>query len=108
MYYSYVEIEYVATSFSPARTDLALKLLMPSTLHSVPLPLGVLLFKCLLSMHMRCTPIYIHKAGSMCFVPTITSTSLQLVMMQFLECWSTFCCDFFEFELVICASMINV
>jgi hypothetical protein len=28
MYYSYVEIEYVATSFSPTRTDLALKLLM--------------------------------------------------------------------------------
>ncbi len=27
MYYFYVEIEYVATSFSPARTDLALKLL---------------------------------------------------------------------------------
>ena len=27
MYYSYVEIEYVATSFSPARTDLALQLL---------------------------------------------------------------------------------
>ncbi len=27
MYYSYVEIEYAATSFSPARTDLALKLL---------------------------------------------------------------------------------
>ncbi len=27
MYYSYVEIEYVATSFSPARTHLALKLL---------------------------------------------------------------------------------
>jgi hypothetical protein len=27
MYYSYVEIEYVATGFSPARTDLALKLL---------------------------------------------------------------------------------
>ncbi len=27
MYYSYVEIKYVATSFSPARTDLALKLL---------------------------------------------------------------------------------
>ncbi len=24
MYYSYIEIEYVATSFSPARTDLAL------------------------------------------------------------------------------------
>ncbi len=30
MYYSYVEIEYVATSFSPARTDLALKLLTAS------------------------------------------------------------------------------
>jgi hypothetical protein len=27
MHYSYVEIEYVATSFSPARMDLALKLL---------------------------------------------------------------------------------
>jgi hypothetical protein len=27
MYYSYVEIEYIATNFSPARTDLALKLL---------------------------------------------------------------------------------
>jgi hypothetical protein len=30
MYYSYVEIEYVAMSFSPAGTDLALKLLMTS------------------------------------------------------------------------------
>jgi hypothetical protein len=29
MYYSYVEIEYVAMSFSPARMDLAVKLLMP-------------------------------------------------------------------------------
>ncbi len=28
MYYSYVGIEYVATSFSPTRTDLALKLLI--------------------------------------------------------------------------------
>jgi hypothetical protein len=28
MYYSYVEIEYVATSFSPARTYLAVKLLI--------------------------------------------------------------------------------
>ncbi len=27
MYYSYIEIEYVATNFSPASTDLALKLL---------------------------------------------------------------------------------
>jgi hypothetical protein len=27
MYYSYLEFEYVATSFSPARTDLAVKLL---------------------------------------------------------------------------------
>jgi hypothetical protein len=32
MYYSYVEIEYVATSFSPARTDLALKLLTLTSL----------------------------------------------------------------------------
>jgi hypothetical protein len=28
MYYSYVEIKYVATSFSPARMDLAVKLLI--------------------------------------------------------------------------------
>ena len=39
MYYSYVEIEYVATSFSPARTDLAVKLLnrawLPSSLPSL-------------------------------------------------------------------------
>jgi hypothetical protein len=27
MYYSYIEIEYVSMSFSPTRTDLALKLL---------------------------------------------------------------------------------
>jgi hypothetical protein len=27
MYYSYIEIEYLATSFSPAKTDLAVKLL---------------------------------------------------------------------------------
>jgi hypothetical protein len=27
MYYTYVEIEYVATGFSPARTNLAIKLL---------------------------------------------------------------------------------
>jgi hypothetical protein len=33
MYYSYVEIEYVATSFSPARTDLALKLLRKIVLY---------------------------------------------------------------------------
>jgi hypothetical protein len=31
MYYSYVEIEYVATSFSPARMDLAVKLVTSST-----------------------------------------------------------------------------
>ncbi len=30
MYYSYVEIEYVATSFSSARIDLALRLLRHS------------------------------------------------------------------------------
>ncbi len=40
MYYSYIEIEYIATSFSPARTDLALKLLTnnsPPTPNSAPL-----------------------------------------------------------------------
>jgi hypothetical protein len=31
MYYSYVEIEYISTSFSPARTNLALELLSKAT-----------------------------------------------------------------------------
>jgi hypothetical protein len=35
MYYSYVEIEYIATSFSPARTDLAVKLLTKSRRRGV-------------------------------------------------------------------------
>ncbi len=34
MYYSYVEIEYLATGFSPARTDLALKLLIGAALEN--------------------------------------------------------------------------
>ncbi len=37
MYYSYVEIEYVATSFSPASTDLALKLLSDNKLRHLKL-----------------------------------------------------------------------
>ncbi len=39
MYYSYVEIEYVAMSFSPAKTDLALKLLRFGGPAGNPLPL---------------------------------------------------------------------
>jgi hypothetical protein len=35
MYYSYVEIEYVATSFSPPRMDLAVKLLTVATLAQI-------------------------------------------------------------------------
>ncbi len=31
MYYFYVEIEYIATKFSPARTDLAVKLLISNS-----------------------------------------------------------------------------
>ncbi len=38
MYYSYVEIEYVATSVSPAWTDLALKLLSPSLSFDMSYP----------------------------------------------------------------------
>ncbi len=34
MYYSYVEIKYVATSFSPAKMDLAVKLLTPKLTHN--------------------------------------------------------------------------
>jgi hypothetical protein len=37
MYYYYVEIEYIATSFSPARMDLALKLLKPESKKSLTL-----------------------------------------------------------------------
>ncbi len=42
MYYSYIEIEYIATSFSPTRTDLALKLL--NLAHSTRL-IGSLMLK---------------------------------------------------------------
>jgi hypothetical protein len=45
MCYSYVEIEYVATSFSPARIDLALKLLSPAY---VALPILMVQPPCLL------------------------------------------------------------
>jgi hypothetical protein len=51
---------------------------------------------------------YIHMAGSMCLVPIITSASPQLVIMGFLKYLSILCCDFFDTELVICASIINV
>ncbi len=40
MYYSYLEIEYIATSFSPARTDLALKLLKEHDGNNEPLSDG--------------------------------------------------------------------
>ncbi len=42
MYYSYVEFEYVATSFSLTRTDLALKLLR--TLEMLGLSCRLLIF----------------------------------------------------------------
>jgi hypothetical protein len=41
MHYSYVEIEYVATSFSPARTDLALKLLTANAICALVLALAI-------------------------------------------------------------------
>jgi hypothetical protein len=43
MYYSYVEIDYVAMSFSPARTDLAVKLLTHSKANSSWTPNSALL-----------------------------------------------------------------
>jgi hypothetical protein len=42
MYYSYVEIEFVATSFSPARTDLALKLLSTIVMGGTGHEIGVI------------------------------------------------------------------
>jgi hypothetical protein len=41
MCYSYVEIEYIATRFSPARTDLAVKLLIICTSCSAVVALAV-------------------------------------------------------------------
>ncbi len=69
-------------------------------MHNVPLPLGTLSFMCLLSMHMRLAPIYIHKAGSMCFVPDITSASPQVVSMRFFKCLSILCLDYFDTEMI--------
>ncbi len=40
MYYSYVEIDYVALSFSPARTDLAVKLLTATAIFGPQVFLG--------------------------------------------------------------------
>jgi hypothetical protein len=49
MYYSYVEIEYVATSFSAARTDFALKLLRSMELKHAPFPESTVLRRSLRS-----------------------------------------------------------
>jgi hypothetical protein len=45
MFYSYVEIEYVAIIFSPARTDLALKLLTTVYCIRGAAPIGLFMKK---------------------------------------------------------------
>ncbi len=57
--------------------------------------------KCLLSIHIKYAPIYIHKAGSMCLLPIITFASPQVVIMRCLKCLSIRCCVVFDIELVI-------
>ncbi len=47
MYYSYIEIDYVATSFSPSRMDLAVKLLNKA--HQIMTYLTLLLFPTIMS-----------------------------------------------------------
>ncbi len=68
MYYSYVAIEYVATSFSPARTDLALKLLMLvyfCSLHRSKWPVR---FVCIfLSLHQPIRSILSHQSYNCMF-----------------------------------------
>jgi hypothetical protein len=82
--------------------------LIPITLHIVPFPLGTLSVKCLLSILIWYTPIYMHSAGAMCFVPTITSASPQVVIIPCLKCLSFFWCAFVATELEISASIIIV
>ncbi len=49
-----------------------------------------------------------HSAGSMCFIPTITSASPQVVIIRRLKCSSIFWCTFLATELEISASIIIV
>ncbi len=78
------------------------------TLHIVPFACGTLSFKCLLSIHIKWAHIYIHSAGSMCLVPTITFVSPHVVLICCLKCLSIFWCAFLAIELVISASIIIV
>ncbi len=59
MYYSYVEIEYVATCFSPARTDLAVKLLSVFLMSHYKFWRYYLLMQCIIEinlLHVSLTP----------------------------------------------------
>ena len=49
-----------------------------------------------------------HSAGSMCFVPHVTSASPQVVIIRCLKCSSIFLCAFVATELLISASIIIV
>jgi hypothetical protein len=86
MYYSYVEIEYVATSFSPARTDLAVKLLkrvtylppyrIPSRCHHSNILKTILVHCRGLSFTTYCTHMKAHQDDNALF--TTFSQKVQL------------------------------
>ncbi len=73
MYYSYVEIEYVATSFSPARTDLALKLLRflnrqkSKKIHFFTKPQKKVAHKCAISCMILVPSPVIRNTTSICY-----------------------------------------
>ncbi len=61
-----------------------------------------------MSIHIRWAPIYMHSAGSMCLIPTITFASPHVVIICCLKCLLILWCAFLAIELEISASIIIV
>ena len=77
MYYSYVEIEYVATSFSPARTDLALNSL---TARSVLAGMKLVLFgRYVLNIYVGIVKYFLRKTRNSVRQNLLTNTMDKLV-----------------------------
>ncbi len=96
MYYYYVEIEYVATNFSPARTDLALKLLTLSCLGA-PLVrhLAVAIhispsngpIEMILSANLVVSVLAMHCEPSIISIGPLLIKLLYLYVKGWLACW---------------------
>jgi hypothetical protein len=95
MYYSYVEIEYVARSFSLARMDLALKLLSPTPMTcNIVVPTVQELSKCetaqeVLSISVPGEIGMVGFKGSENFIPgPVLRNTIVMLNTRFLLSWS--------------------